>query len=339
MRRSGRRFQPTPGLLLIAALFPGVVADAADSMQQQREALNLISDFAEQLCKDVPLRGADTTATLSGEAKAELDGLLKRIANLNVGAAAEYQKQDYEGLLQKDLVKALETSTKCRLQVWNDLKGRLLFDQAPVMAPGTPAEQTGTGAEDHRWELLGAEDFTFTSGDWSVGRWDSSDDANEGNRSQHEGVYRVDATFHKNSMREFDLSYPAAHDFRMGIDMRFAHTANDDDIAGIFFARSDGSELQYLLLADGNYALTRSFDDGPNENVLEWVRSGVDTAKWNRLEVEVVDQMITLRLNGSVSAEYRDPAFRGGTVGYLVGASTSGSVSAEFDNFTLHRRR
>ena len=74
-------------------------------------------------------------------------------------------------------------------------------------------------------------------------------------------------------------------------------------------------------------------------HVLEWVRVAANTSEWNRLEVEVVDQTITLLLNGSVAAQYRDPDYRGGTVGLLVGGGVSSSMAVEFDNFSLHRKR
>jgi hypothetical protein len=69
------------------------------------------------------------------------------------------------------------------------------------------------------------------------------------------------------------------------------------------------------------------------------VRSGVDGSLWNRLEVQVVGDTVTLFLNGSVAAQYREADYRGGTVGFFVGGNNNTDLSVEFDNFALYRKR
>jgi len=96
------------------------------SIEDNEKALNMIADFADRLCKDIPLQGHGDNLELSGSAKAELNGIIKRLANLGIDGAIKYQNTDYEGLLQKDLVTALKDSTNCRLQIWNDLKDKLI---------------------------------------------------------------------------------------------------------------------------------------------------------------------------------------------------------------------
>lgn len=113
-------------LFAMACLSFSMPTFAVGSLEEQEKALNIIADFADRMCKDIPLRGKGNNLELTGSAKAELKGLISKIAKLGVEGAVKYQDTEYEGLLQKDLVRALEDSTDCRLQVWKDLKGSLL---------------------------------------------------------------------------------------------------------------------------------------------------------------------------------------------------------------------
>lgn len=131
MKNSARRFIPTILLVVSGVCFPLHHSAAKGSLEDKEKALNIIADFAERLCRDIPLRGEGKTLELTGKAKAELNGLLKKVANLGVEGAVTYQDKTYNGLLQKDLVKALKASTDCRLEVWRDLKGKIVEGDKP----------------------------------------------------------------------------------------------------------------------------------------------------------------------------------------------------------------
>ena len=94
-------------------------------------------DFADEFCKSLPLEGGTKGVELSLSARAELNEVLKKVANLGVEGAAKYQTAQYEGLLQKDLVNVVRDSSNCRREVWRDLNDKLLPDapQAPPPAP------------------------------------------------------------------------------------------------------------------------------------------------------------------------------------------------------------
>jgi hypothetical protein len=86
----------------------------------------MIANFAERLCNTVPTEGRDGRLELSGKAKAELNALIKKIANIGVEGAAKYQQSQYKGVLQKDLAAVLKENTNCKLQVLKELKETLL---------------------------------------------------------------------------------------------------------------------------------------------------------------------------------------------------------------------
>lgn len=95
---------------------------AQNSLAEQERALNMIADFADRLCADIPLTG--NGLELTGKAKAELSGFIKKIAEIGIEGAAKYH--NYEGVLQKDLVNALKDSTTCKLEVFKELKDKIL---------------------------------------------------------------------------------------------------------------------------------------------------------------------------------------------------------------------
>ena len=92
----------------------------------QAQALEIIANFAGRLCAAPESKGADQTLELSGTAKADLTNVLKKVADLGIEGAVQFNLAEYQGVLQRDLPKLLEDASKCRLEVWRDLKDRLL---------------------------------------------------------------------------------------------------------------------------------------------------------------------------------------------------------------------
>lgn len=104
----------------------GDMAETA-SLEAQKQALSVITAFADRLCTAIPLSGNTHTLELSGKAKAELSELLKKIANLGIEGSAKYQTAEWQGVLQHDLAAQLNNSRNCKLEVFKDLKERFLY--------------------------------------------------------------------------------------------------------------------------------------------------------------------------------------------------------------------
>lgn len=67
------RFAIVPGVMFAAlacALGP-MQSSAADDLDRQQKALNIIADFANKLCKDRPLKGTSSGVELAGSAKVD----------------------------------------------------------------------------------------------------------------------------------------------------------------------------------------------------------------------------------------------------------------------------
>jgi hypothetical protein len=97
-----------------------------DNLEEQKKALKVIEDFAERLCDTVPLSGSANNYELSGNAKAELNTVIKQLVNLGVEGAAKYQSSEWQGVLQQDLAGQLSQSRDCKLRVFENLSNKLL---------------------------------------------------------------------------------------------------------------------------------------------------------------------------------------------------------------------
>ncbi|WP_110968751.1 hypothetical protein [Pseudomonas huaxiensis] len=117
------------------------------------DPLDAIATFAERICSTPEARGNSQTTELSGAAKAELKGLVKKVVDLGIDGAAKYESKEYEGVLQQDLAPLITNSTKCKESISQKLIDKLVTDSSvtaelktfPVKLRGQPA-QLGTAS-------------------------------------------------------------------------------------------------------------------------------------------------------------------------------------------------
>ncbi len=133
--------------LIVMASFLTCSTNADTALDRQKEALDMIADFADRFCKDIPLVGQGDSRELSGQAKAELSGIVKKLADLGLEGAGKYQQSEYQGLLQRDFIEGLKSSVDCRLKIWNDLKSTLMTESPAVVAPDTDVRKDYTPTE------------------------------------------------------------------------------------------------------------------------------------------------------------------------------------------------
>lgn len=116
----------------------------AQDLDRAMKALTMISEFADKICNNPDLRGKASSVNVQGKAKAEASKLVKQLADLKVEGAAGFSASDYEGLLQKDLLPALQDSTKCKQRIYDDLKDRFLPPkQSPRSENNFPPDTAG----------------------------------------------------------------------------------------------------------------------------------------------------------------------------------------------------
>jgi hypothetical protein len=117
-------------LMLLMASFVGVNANAQTSIDNSKNTLNVISEFANKICSDPAYTGSITSESAGAKAKGELLSLIKKLIDAKVEIGADYKRQAYIGLLQKDLLEATKNATACRLTIVKDLSDRLLPKKA-----------------------------------------------------------------------------------------------------------------------------------------------------------------------------------------------------------------
>ena len=98
----------------------------ASPLEAQRDGLELLVKAATAFCSDVPTQGGVKSKELSASGKLELDNLLKKVVEADSGAEAKYQSEEWNGVLQQDLVAAMRNADTCRLRVMQELKASLI---------------------------------------------------------------------------------------------------------------------------------------------------------------------------------------------------------------------
>lgn len=98
----------------------------ASNLNAQKEALTVIADYADRICKDIPMEGKKSDLELSGMAKAELENLLKKLATLGISGSGKWNQESYKGLLQKDIAFLLTVNIECRRDISKRLEEQLL---------------------------------------------------------------------------------------------------------------------------------------------------------------------------------------------------------------------
>ena len=116
--------------IVLPAFIPSADATTNDRLAKQARALEIISDFADNICERIPLSGEQETLKLSGNAKADLSKLIKNLADLGIEGAGIYAYENYQGLIQDQIVEALKASIQCKSKVFESLLG-LMFPVQP----------------------------------------------------------------------------------------------------------------------------------------------------------------------------------------------------------------
>lgn len=114
----------------------GDAIGASPAVDSNEQALKVLLSFAKELCIGVDRKGTSESIDLSGDANAKLKSALSKLVDLGIAGAAKYQSSEYEGVLQKDLSMLVGNEQDCRLEVFRDLKDKLLRNDTPA----TPAQ-------------------------------------------------------------------------------------------------------------------------------------------------------------------------------------------------------
>jgi hypothetical protein len=126
---------------MMAVSIPGALQ--AQSIGPQQAALKDIRDTADDICYTIPLAGERRDVHLSGEADAQLAGVISRVANLGIKGAAQFNNEQYRGVLREQLAATVKDSSDCKRDVFKLLVDKMLPSAATPAPPERASINTG----------------------------------------------------------------------------------------------------------------------------------------------------------------------------------------------------
>lgn len=122
-----------------ALIAPITVSAAADD--KGTEALALVRETLPLVCGDYPKDGSDQKVTIKGQAQAQLTGLLKKLADLGVSGAAEFNSEKYVSVLRSELGSELKSVRACREKVYEDFRKIIATGNTKKPKPASAIQQ------------------------------------------------------------------------------------------------------------------------------------------------------------------------------------------------------
>jgi hypothetical protein len=105
-------------------------AGAEDVLDIQIKALKAITESASSICNTVKTEGSSQSVEVSGDVKAELSGIAKKLADLGISGAGKYTSEKHDmTVLQQDLSNTIKSNSDCRKSVLELLKDKMIPDQ------------------------------------------------------------------------------------------------------------------------------------------------------------------------------------------------------------------
>jgi hypothetical protein len=109
------------------AIFAASEANAqSQPIDAQAKALELITKTADSICSIVKQAGSSESLTVKGEVKAQLNGLIKKLADLGISGAADFNSDQYEGVIRTDLATAIKNNAECKFNVFDKLQAKMI---------------------------------------------------------------------------------------------------------------------------------------------------------------------------------------------------------------------
>lgn len=92
------------------------------SSNTETESINRILEI---VCGAYERSGSNKEIELNGQAKVEINSILKRLADAGANLSGSFNVEQYVGLLQSDLQRDRSLARDCRERVWKDLKDKI----------------------------------------------------------------------------------------------------------------------------------------------------------------------------------------------------------------------
>ncbi|MBQ4860508.1 hypothetical protein J8L98_02220 [Pseudoalteromonas sp. MMG013] len=94
------------------------LSDLSYARTAEHDVANLAVQTANQICQSPQSYGSNHKLEIQGDLKANLGGVLKKLAKLNGNANAQYVAEEWVGVNQVQLADAMRDSNSCKLTVF-----------------------------------------------------------------------------------------------------------------------------------------------------------------------------------------------------------------------------
>lgn len=127
-------------VVMIAAMPATHDIARAESLEAQQKALELITNTADRICNIVSTKGDADSSEAKGDVKAQVNGLLSKLADIGVSGSGSINNETYQNVLRQDLSATLKDNAACKLKVFDSLLSKLLEPAPanPVTVPLPP---------------------------------------------------------------------------------------------------------------------------------------------------------------------------------------------------------
>lgn len=98
----------------------------SQSLDAQTKALALITKTADEICSIVNHAGSSQSLKVKGDVRAQLNGLIRQLADLGISGAADFTADQYEGVIQADLASSIQRNSECKLKVFDKLSDKMI---------------------------------------------------------------------------------------------------------------------------------------------------------------------------------------------------------------------
>lgn len=160
--KSASKMERLVVICTLAFCSPGILL-AADLSDPHTQALESIADFADRICdpeSPIPLEGSGNNLRLSIEAKANLNKLLKSIADIGIEGSGIWENSEWQGVLQEDLARLLISKRECKEKIAARLIDKLMPDDTPSGKPSIWKSKRGNwNFKDTTFFVVGEKGF------------------------------------------------------------------------------------------------------------------------------------------------------------------------------------
>ncbi len=99
--------------------------------------LDEITTTADKICGNVSQSGRSNSEQVTGDVKAELSGLAKKLADLGIAGTGSLTTTEYQGVLQQELSSNLRDIRECKLKVLSMLQSKVISNTYPDRNPNS----------------------------------------------------------------------------------------------------------------------------------------------------------------------------------------------------------